>query len=168
MAEKYRTDHLLRRETENTFEKQQFTAIISVILPMFLVCAQLHGVLLMVLIHQQKSLETAYTKQIAVEVNKAVRKLRVKRRRIRRKRHKWVNPGRTDPWWINLKKGVLGEEEWHLNLRMNRDHFMQLVERLRPFLQHDPCNFRSDALSVEKKVAVTLYYLKDQGSYRMT
>ena len=90
------------------------------------------------------------------------------RRRIRRKRRKRVNPGRTYQWWSNLKEGVLGEEEWHLNLRMNRDHFMQLVERLRPFLQHDPRNFRPDALSVEKKVAVTLYYLNDQGSYRMT
>ena len=29
-------------------------------------------------------------------------------------------------------------------------------------------NFRPDALSVVKKVAMTLYCLKDQGSYRMT
>ena len=124
MAKNYRTDHL-RRETENKLERQQFTAIISAILPTFLACAQLYGVLLMMLIHQQKSLETAYTKQIAVEVNKAVRKLR-ERLGIRRKRRKWVNPDRTDQWWINLKEGVLGEEEWHLNLCMNKDPFMKV------------------------------------------
>ncbi len=45
---------------------------------------------------------------------------------------------------------------------------MELADCLRPSLQPEPSNFRPDALSVEKKLAATLYYLKDQGSYRMT
>ncbi len=60
------------------------------------------------------------------------------------------------------------EEEWNLNLRMSREHFMELVEMVRPHIEIKAGNFRSDVLSVEKKVAMTLYYLKDQGLYRMT
>ena len=36
---------------------------------------------------------------------------------------------------------------------MNREHFMELVEMLRPRLEAKSGNFRSDALSVEKKVS---------------
>ena len=64
--------------------------------------------------------------------------------------------------------GVLEEQEWHSNLRMNRATFLELVEKIRPLLQPDPRNLRADVMSVEKKVALTLYYLKDQGSYRMS
>ena len=45
---------------------------------------------------------------------------------------------------------------------------MELVEMVRPHLEAKSENFRSDALSVGKKVAMSLYYLKDQGLYRMT
>ena len=39
---------------------------------------------------------------------------------------------------------------------------------IRPHVQARSSKIRKDVISVEKRVAVTLYYLKDQGSMRMT
>ena len=39
-------------------------------------------------------------------------------------------PGRTEQWWINLWTGVLEEQEWHSNLRMDRVPFPELVEKV--------------------------------------
>ena len=55
-----------------------------------------------------------------------------------------------------------------LELKNVQRNFLKLVEKVRPLLEKDSRCFRQDALSVEKKVAITLYYLKDQGSCRMT
>ncbi len=52
---------------------------------------------------------------------------------------------------------------------MTRAVFMSLADELRPFLEPgDDCPRAGDVLSVEKQLAMTLYYLKDQGSLRMT
>ena len=63
---------------------------------------------------------------------------------------------------------VVPMEEWCLNLRMDYSVFMKLVDRLRELLICDPLAFRQDCISPEKRVAISLYYLKDQGSLRMT
>ena len=67
-----------------------------------------------------------------------------------------------------MLNGKLKDEEWQRNFRMTGPQFMELADCVRPSLEPEPSNFRPDALSVEKKLAATLYYLKDQGSYRMT
>ena len=82
------------------------------------------------------------------------------------KRH-WINPGRTSLWWDNLLNGNTLAEEWKKNLRMTKNDFLYLVNLVRIDLEPDPIPVR-DALTPEKKVAMTLYYLKDQGSYLMT
>ena len=58
-------------------------------------------------------------------------------------------------------------EEWCLYLRMDYSVFMKLVDHLREFLICDPLAFRQDCISSEKRVAISIYYLKDQGSLRM-
>ena len=63
---------------------------------------------------------------------------------------------------------VVPMEEWCLNLRMDYPVFMKLVDHLREFLICDLLAFRQDCISPEKRVAIALYYLKDQGSLRMT
>ena len=63
--------------------------------------------------------------------------------------------------------GLLTEEEWKNKLRKSRNDFFYLVDLLKPDIEADANAIRY-VLSAEKKVAVTLYYLKDQGSYRMT
>ena len=63
--------------------------------------------------------------------------------------------------------GLLTEEEWKNNSRMSRNDFFYLVDLLKPDIEADANAIRY-FLSAEKKVAVMLYYLKDQGSYKMT
>ena len=124
-------------------------------------------VLRLFIIEQQQQLATAQD-MVMLDTMKSIRIMKLlKKRIIRRKRRRWINPGQTDRWWRNLWSGKLLESEWSSNLRMSREHFMELVEIMRPNLETKCGSFRVDALSVEKKVAMTLYYLKDQGLYRM-
>ena len=44
---------------------------------------------------------------------------------------------------------------------------MKLTDMLRIFVTPNPKAFRKDVISAEKRVALVLYYLKDQGSLRM-
>ena len=90
------------------------------------------------------------------------------RKLMRKKRSRWVNSGRTDLWWQNMINGVSPDGDWKRNFRMSREEFLELCEELRPHIS--PCinspNYLT--LSLEKKVAVALYYLKDTGSIWMT
>ena len=52
-------------------------------------------------------------------------------------------------------------------LRMSRRDFFHLADLSRPGIEAD-ANAIRDVLTVEKKLAITLYHLKDQGSYLMT
>ena len=60
------------------------------------------------------------------------------------------------------------ESEWKKNFRMSRDVFMILADEVRPYLEPRRGPRGDDVLSVEKQLAMTLYYLKDQGSFIMT
>ena len=100
-----------------------------------------------------------------------ISRFQIARRKIRRGpvRRLWRAPGRTEEWWTNLWTGKLPDHEWKTNLRMTRAVFMSVADELRYFLEpREDCPRRGDVLSVEKQLAMTLYYLKDQGSLRMT
>ena len=84
-----------------------------------------------------------------------------------RKRKRWVNPERTEKWWVNLSSGLLLEQEWCKNLRMDYPTFMKLVDAIREQIDASPSSFRNDTIQADKRIAMVLYYLKDQGSYRM-
>ena len=51
---------------------------------------------------------------------------------------------------------------------MDFDSFMKLNDILRVFVTPNPKAFRKNVISAEKRVALVLYYLKDQGSLGMT
>ena len=51
---------------------------------------------------------------------------------------------------------------------MDKNTFLELVRLLAPKLDPADNAVREDTLSAEKKVVMALYYLKDQGGYRMT
>ena len=51
---------------------------------------------------------------------------------------------------------------------MNREVFMMLASELRPYPQPGNSPRGQDVLSVEKQLAVTFYYLKDQSSLART
>ena len=94
---------------------------------------------------------------------------RARERRInRKKRSCWFKQGRTDLWWQNILTGVAPYETWKKNFRMTCHVFQHLVNELRPYISPDPLSPNCRALSPEKKVAITLYYLKDTGSLSMT
>ena len=75
-----------------------------------------------------------------------------------------MRPGRTSLWWENFVNNIVVAEEWRENFRMSKENFMKLCDKVRPFLLKQSTNMRSP-ISVEKQVAVTLYYLSDEGRY---
>ena len=57
---------------------------------------------------------------------------------------------------------------WVVNFRLSRESFFSLHEQLPPYIATDPKTPNYMCLSSEKKLALTLYYLKDTGSLWMT
>ena len=90
-----------------------------------------------------------------------------KGKRDRKQRRFWVRPGRTDAWWKNFINDVTLTEEWRENFRMWRQTFTLLCQALSPFISRRKTHLRKP-ISVQKKVAVTLYYLSDGGRLRKT
>lgn len=90
----------------------------------------------------------------------------------RRKRSVWVQPGRTVKWWEILYPGKMTNEwrtndEWKNNFRMSKTDFLKLFSLVSPHTKERSARVRKDIITLEKRVAVTLYYLKDQGSMKM-
>jgi len=61
----------------------------------------------------------------------------------------------------------MDEGVWRENFRMSKDSFYKLVSLIRPFAKERSTKVRADTINLEKRVAITLYYLKDQGSMKM-
>ena len=116
-------------------------------------------------LQQQQAMVIQLTHSAAV-----ARHFHLSRRRIRSGLGRlWRKPGRTEEWWENMYTGKLPDDEWKKNFRMTRAVFMGLADELRDYLEpRDDCPRAGDVLSVEKQLAMTLYFLKDQGSLRMT
>ena len=84
-----------------------------------------------------------------------------------KKREFWIAPGRTDEWWVNMYTGKMLARDWMKNFRMPKDKFDQLANELKPYISPDPLSPRP-GLPAEKKLAITLYHLKDKGSIVLT
>ena len=76
--------------------------------------------------------------------------------------------GRTDQWWQNMLGADVPDSSWKKNFRMGRQAFLNLAAELEPFIAPKTNTPNHRFLSTEKKLAVTLYYLKDTGSLWMT
>ena len=85
-----------------------------------------------------------------------------------KKKSIWVKPGRTDRLWQNLSNDKLVEEEWKKNLRISKANFLKLVNLIKPYAKERSSRVRQDVISLEKRVAIALYYLEDQGSMQIT
>ena len=59
-------------------------------------------------------------------------------------------------------------QEWSDNFRMSKDDFFQLVEIIRSYARERSSKVRKYPITLEKRLAITWYYLKDQGSMKMT
>nr|XP_055052491.1 putative nuclease HARBI1 [Misgurnus anguillicaudatus] len=87
------------------------------------------------------------------------------RRATRRKF--WIRPGRTSSWWDNFFNGVVVEDEWRENFRMSKASLVALSEELSPYIEGQTTNMRAPITTL-KRVALTLYYLSDEGRLRKT
>ncbi|KAL8165334.1 UNVERIFIED_CONTAM: hypothetical protein K2H54_040044 [Gekko kuhli] len=76
----------------------------------------------------------------------------------------WVYP-RSSDWWDNFVMRIWGEEKWLENFRMSRSTFNWLVVALRDVLQRQRTEMRAP-VSVERRVAVALWWMASTMSYR--
>ena len=92
---------------------------------------------------------------------------RLGKKRQRKKRRFWIRPGRTNAWWNGFIRELVVPEEWRENFRMSRVSIDRLAEELRPYIQGEKTIMRSP-VDVLTQVAITLYYLSDEGRMRKT
>ena len=139
------------------------------IVTVFTILLQLNGLLLIWTINQKRRQATILNLVLS-ERRRATQKLKLaKQRRLnRKKRSCWYKAGRTDKWWKNLISGVSPKEFWKKNFRMDEALFHDLVLQLCAYISPNPHSPNRRALTADKKIAVTLYYLKDSGSLNMT
>lgn len=78
-----------------------------------------------------------------------------------------MRPGRTSNWWDNLFSGAVADSEWGEKFCMSRDSLVALTEDLRPYIEGQRTKMRAP-IDTLKKVALTLYYLSDEGRIRKT
>uniref|UniRef100_A0A8C3T2E5 DDE Tnp4 domain-containing protein n=1 Tax=Chelydra serpentina TaxID=8475 RepID=A0A8C3T2E5_CHESE len=68
-------------------------------------------------------------------------------------------------WWDRIVLQVWDESQWLRNFRMRKGTFMELCDLLSPALKHQNTRMRA-ALTVQKRVALTLWKLATPDSYR--
>ena len=88
-----------------------------------------------------------------------------KKKVIRREQRFWIRPGRSTIWWDNFLNNAVLLEEWRENFRMSKESFLILCDELRPYIEKK-CTKMREPISVEKQIALTLYYLSDEGRMR--
>ena len=72
---------------------------------------------------------------------------------------------RSKEWWNDVIGGAYGDRWWWENLRMSRETFVVLCDKLRPYLERHITLFR-EPVSVEARVAVTIWKLGTNVEYR--
>ena len=86
-------------------------------------------------------------------------------RKQRKPKRFWIRPGRTGKWWQNFLDNVVVTEEWIENFRLSKETFTELCGELGHALTKSDTPMRK-AIAVETQIAITLYYLADEGRYR--
>ena len=82
-------------------------------------------------------------------------------------RKHWIRPGRKNDWCLSFKYNQVTPQDWHENFRMSRESFLVLCQQLEEHLIKRSTRFRK-AVSIQEQVALTLYYLSDEGRLRKT
>ena len=90
-------------------------------------------------------------------------------RKTRKKRQYGFRNCRTDKWCVDMMLAVAPVEDlWKKCFRLSRAQFDKICNELKPYISSNIPSPNHRALSVEKKVASVLHYLKDTGSMIMT
>jgi hypothetical protein len=75
---------------------------------------------------------------------------------------------RSNDWWENIVMKHFQEDEWLKNFRMTKETFFWLCNQLEAKLKPDEnCLSTRKPVSVEKQVAITLYFLASCAEYRV-
>lgn len=72
---------------------------------------------------------------------------------------------RSRAWWYAVVRGDYGAGWWKQNLRVDKATFEYICEELRPYIQRQNTVFR-DCISVEQRIAITLWRLATNIEYR--
>ena len=83
---------------------------------------------------------------------------------IRNPRQLWAFP-RSSNWWENIVLNNFGPHDWMQNFRMSRESFYYLCNQLKNLLEKQTTRLRKP-LSVEQRVAITLWVLATPVEYR--
>ena len=78
-----------------------------------------------------------------------------------------IKPGRAQAWWDSFANNIVPSEEWKDNFRMSKATFYSVCDMLRAHIELQTTRMR-DPVDVERQIAVTLYYLADEGCMRKT
>ena len=153
---------------ENISRRLMIVGIMGMLSALFTVVMSAYGAAFSWIAHQNYLITNVVCMQERKK-NYFLNKLKQKRlkRLHRKKRAYWVKPGRTDLCWQNMLHGRALDDCWRKNFRLSRKVFYDLLDQLRPHISPYPSP-NTRALCAEKKLAVTLYYLKDTGSLNMT
>ena len=73
--------------------------------------------------------------------------------------------GRDTHWWEEIVNGSFTAHDWLLNFRMSRTTFLYLCNELRADISKTDTDMRP-AISVEKRVALTLWFMSTNTDYR--
>ena len=76
----------------------------------------------------------------------------------------WVRD-RSRVWWDHIVGTTFTPDDWLTNFRMSRNTFLYLCNELKAELMRSDTTMRK-AISVEKRVAVTLWYLASNADFR--
>ena len=141
---------------------QQFSLLTALTL-------QLNGLIIAYKLLEAKRI-MAVGAYLCTRKNNLIRKKKHAKQRFlyRKPKSFWVEKGRTDQWWQNMIGSDVPEICWKRNFHMTKECFLELAADIHPVISPKPnCpNYRY--LTTEKKLAITLYYLKDTGSLWMT
>jgi hypothetical protein len=141
-----------------------------IVLAISMILMQLYG--LAFLLFLEREMQNKFVKKMIMRKSRVFKKkLRLKRLReaSRRTRSVWCAAGRSDTWWTNMITGkVIEPNEWKDNFRLSRNEFESLHELLAPYITPNPNSPNPIPVNSHKRLALTLYYLKDMGSIRMT
>ena len=129
---------------------------------------QMHGILALYMLYRKQLIQNVST-YVALLRSRLITKLKhCKRRNIRKKRSVWYKGGRTEQWWLNMYYLPCDDFEWRKNFRMTKENFDKLCDELRPFISPNANSPNHRALTLHKKIAIVLYFLKDTGSIWVT
>ena len=111
----------------------------------------------------QKREQQTILNETLCDRRRTIRKIKMAKRENlnKKKRTCWYKAGRRDLWWEYFVLGVTPKEFWKKNFRIEEASFFDLVSHLRPYMSANPNSPNRRALCADKKVTITLNYLKE-------